>query len=77
MAEIGRAFRKKSMLLQYISTFRFFVPIFLRARRLRKVLTKIRESKTPRNDLRVSVSLGQYLGVKKAENGQCLGIHLL
>ena len=36
MAEIGRAYRKKSMLLQCVSTLRLFVPIFLRARCLRK-----------------------------------------
>ena len=54
----------------------FFVPIFLRARRLRKALTKIQELKAPRNDLHVSVSLGQYLGIRKVGNGQYLRIVL-
>ncbi len=35
----------------------FLVPIFLRARRLHKAPIKTLESKVPRNDLRVSVSL--------------------
>ena len=54
----------------------FFIPIFLRACRLRKALTKIQELKAPRNDLRVSVSLVQYLGIRKVGNGQYLGILL-
>ena len=77
MAEIGRAYRKKSMLLQCVSTLHLFVPIFLRPRCLRKALTKIRESKAPRTDLPVLESLGLYLEIKKVESGQCLGIHSL
>lgn len=67
-AEIGRAYRKKSMLLQCISYLSFFVLIFLRARHLHKVLIRTWELKAPRNDLRVSVSLGRYSGVRKVGN---------